>query len=164
MIQRSPFLSVRRAKSSAKAYPYLLPLSSHEATPQHREALPCLCDWEPGAGGWEKMKSLQKTMCRPIPNGMRRKREGNRGKRADEPNHTTYTTLCAGRSPIHRDPLPLLPTLPTPPQATLRHAIPGGGGNWAATLATSQAGIISPQQGLQPCQNFLPPISLYLHH
>lgn len=47
----------------AIAYPYLLPLASHEATPQHREALSCLCHWEPGAGGREKTKRPAKSLC-----------------------------------------------------------------------------------------------------
>lgn len=53
------------------------------------------------------------------------------------------TAPCAGQSPIHRDPLPLLPTSHNAPWATLCHATPGGGGNWAATMATSQVGTKS---------------------
>ncbi len=57
-------------------HPYLLPLSSHETTPQHREALLYLCDWEYGPGGWEKKRKPAKMPMCPSPNRMRRNKEG----------------------------------------------------------------------------------------
>lgn len=67
------------------------------------------------------------------------------GKRADGPDPTT-NVHCALRWPIADPPRSLTPAAGKPcfeashslPQATFHHATPGGGGNWAATLATIQ--------------------------
>ena len=122
------------------AYPYLLPLSSHEATPQHREALPYLCDWEDAAGGWEKKKKPAKMPMCPSPNRIRRK--GKKGKGA-----MSLTLLCTPYYAMAARSLVTSTLAAVEPPATARrtpsrHLNLGGGGNWAATLANNKAGTI----------------------
>ena len=88
------------------AYPHLLPLSRHEATPQHREALPYLCDWEYGAGGWEKEENACQNACENayVPESQQdEEKKGKRGKvrmRLTLLCTCTPYYICAVRLPI----------------------------------------------------------------
>ena len=100
------------------AYPHL-PLSSHEAAPQHREPLPYLCDWDNGAGGWEKKRKPAKRPAKmpkcPSPSRMRRKMKRGKVRRRLTLLYTPYYALSDCRSPVIS---PLSPSSHSPPQAT----------------------------------------------
>lgn len=70
-----------------------------------------------------------------------------KGKGTDEPELTMYAVLYAGQLLINFNPIPLLPISHIPPQSILIRANPGGGDNWAATLATSQVGTTNEGRG-----------------
>lgn len=90
LLARSQRGLVPAGRSRAKAYPYLLPLTSHEAALQYREALPCL-----NLERVDEKKAFKKPMCQPSPNGMRRKGK-EKGKSADGPDPNTYNAACSG--------------------------------------------------------------------
>lgn len=90
-----------RGQVLGQAYPYLLPIYSHEATSQHQEALACLCDWELGGSGWEKTKKPAKAYVIPEPQQDEEEKEKKERKvRMSLTLLCAYTIPCAGRSPI----------------------------------------------------------------
>ena len=101
-------------------------LSSHEATPQHREALPYLCDWEYGAGGREKKRKPAEMPNVPEPQQDEEKRiKGEKVRMSPTLLCTPYYALVDRRS---LEISTLLPSSHQPPRATL-YPNPGGGGN-----------------------------------
>ena len=97
-------------------------------TPQRQEALPYLCDWEHGAGGWENTKTAtaKQGAAGPNPRWMRKKEKRKRSADGPDPEKD-----IGDFRPNYRKP----------------HSYPcrrqGNGAKpatWAATLAPSQAG------------------------
>ena len=75
--------SQAKDRSRVEAYPYLLPLSSHEAISRNRKTLPCplsvrLGTWSKWMGKDEK--ACKKPVCHPIPSRMRRKGKEKKGE------------------------------------------------------------------------------------
>ena len=63
-------------------------LSVGAGTPQHREALFYLCDWEYGAGGWEKKGKSAKNAY--VPESQQDEEKRKKGKSADKHDPTMY--------------------------------------------------------------------------
>ncbi len=107
------------------------------STPQRQEALPYLCDWDYGAGGWEKHEKPQsqgKALPYRIPTGWGKGEKERRSADGPDPekSHRTDPQL-RGRDPPPtncRDKPPSHPCCRRATWATI----------WAATLAPSQAG------------------------
>ena len=72
------------------------------STPQRQEALPYLCDWECGAGGWEKHENCNCEEKRCMPESQQDEEEKRR-KSADEPDpekgHRKLPPLAPSHSP-----------------------------------------------------------------
>ena len=135
--------------------------------------IPYLRDWENGAGGWDKER---KPAIMPWSQVSESQQDEERRKKRKAPMSLTllctpYYTLadrrdlypCRHRATRRRKPRSAASYPPS------RHPNEGGGGSWAATLATSQAGTTgvrsSGREGCIHCYiNCFPKIQLLVHH
>lgn len=115
-------ISQRKARSQAKAYYYLATSKTPRYSTEKLFLSVRVGAWR---GEWEKTKKSAKA-C--VPTESQRNEEKGKEKlemkSADESDISTYTALCAGQSPIHRHPIPLLSASHTPSRATASHSPP----------------------------------------
>ena len=119
--------SQAKDRSRVEAYPYLLPLSSHEAISQNRKTLPRPLSVR--LGTWSKWMgkdeyACKKPVCHPSPSRMRRKGKERGGRSADELDPTIYTVLCGGRSIAISYPCCQQATRHREPRSTASHTPP----------------------------------------